>query len=59
MIFALALATLVSSGASGRDLSPDEFRLCAYSSVSKDGSALVLDSSSAAKDFAWRRYAYA
>ena len=58
-LFALVFASVFSSGASGRDLTPDEFRLCAYSSVSKDGSALVLDSSSAAKDFAWRRYAYA
>ena len=58
-MFALVLASLLSFGASGRNLSPDEFRLCAYSSVSKDGSALVLDSTSAAKDFAWRRYAYA
>ena len=36
-LFALVFASVFSSGASGRDLTPDEFRLCAYSSVSAPG----------------------
>ena len=58
-LFTLFLVLFLSSGASGRVLSPGEFRLCAHSSVSPDGSALVLDSTGVPKDFGWRRYAYA
>ena len=59
ILFALFFTSLLSFVASGRDLLPEEFRLCAHSSVSEDGSALVLDSTSVEKDFGWRRYAYA